>query len=131
MRVVIAALVIGVLAAHGSVLAQQPPLSAGPRLDPRVRVEQPHQLSFVQPTPLHSPPWNLFGVSRKTPKTTTPTLVSVPSLHAPPPTTRPVVVCGLTLIPADSSVDAAIRRPIPSNDALFAMRSIVPMECQR
>jgi hypothetical protein len=131
MRVVIAALVIGVLGAHSSVLAQQPPLSAVPRLDPPVRVEQPHQLSFVKPPPLHSQPWNLFGVPRKTSKTTTPTLVSVPSLQPPPPTTRPAVVCGLTLIPADSSLDAAIRRPLPTNDALFAMRSIVPTECQR
>ncbi|HZR22114.1 MAG TPA: hypothetical protein VFA59_00920 [Vicinamibacterales bacterium] len=52
--------------------------------------------------------------------------------NAPPPaadTTKPKVVCGMTLVPAQPSVDSKMpKAPIPG-DRQFPMRTVQPQTC--
>ena len=46
-------------------------------------------------------------------------------------TSKPAVVCGLTLIPGDPDVDPAIGRDVPRDGPRFSIRSVVPKVCRR
>jgi hypothetical protein len=41
------------------------------------------------------------------------------------------VVCGMTLVPADPTIDPTIRHAPPADGQLFAMSKIVPRDCQK
>jgi hypothetical protein len=41
------------------------------------------------------------------------------------------VVCGMTLMPADPSMDGAIRHTVPENGPAFAIRRVQPSICRR
>jgi hypothetical protein len=41
------------------------------------------------------------------------------------------VVCGMTLIPLDPKIDAAIRHPIPENGPKFTIQTILPPACRQ
>jgi hypothetical protein len=70
------------------------------------------------PVKAASPPRLLFP---------TPTFNQRPSLRIVPKST---VVCGLTLIPADPSVDSAIRHDVPEDGPRFSIRSVEPKLCR-
>lgn len=51
---------------------------------------------------------------------------------AEPSPQKPRVVCGMMMIPADPKLDAAIRRPAPSEDGLkFTLQMVVPPVCRQ
>ena len=50
---------------------------------------------------------------------------------ARPTSLEPVVVCGMTVIPADPKIDAAIRHPIPEDGPAFTMRTMQPSVCRQ
>jgi len=85
-------------------------------------------IAAQQPTNGLPPKENLFGPSTKTP--------SSPRVLFPGPrpeqrlAPKPTVVCGLTLIPADSNVDPAIRHDVPENGPKFSIRSVDPKLCR-
>jgi hypothetical protein len=51
--------------------------------------------------------------------------------RAMPSSQKPAIVCGMTVIPADPTIDAAIRHPIPENGPAFTMRTILPSVCRQ
>jgi hypothetical protein len=55
--------------------------------------------------------------------------VKVPAVAAP--TGKPVVVCGMTLVPADPKVDPKMRVNAPDGGVAFTMRAIQPTVCQK
>jgi hypothetical protein len=91
----------------------------------------------TNPLPERANPFgNLFAPSSKPPSPPrflfpTPT----PTLNNQPPdvrsTTKPTVVCGLTLIPADPNVDPSIRHEVPADGPRFSIRSVEPQLCRR
>ena len=93
-------------------------------------------LAAQQPTdglpPKANPFGNLFAPSSKPPSPPrylfpTPTFNQRPSLRIVP---KSIVVCGLTLIPADPSVDSAIRHDVPEDGPRFSIRSVEPKLCR-
>lgn len=97
----------GVLACSASLLAQSP--------------------SSPQPNAFG----NLFG-QRPRPRKQPQSIFAGASTPSPAPgLAQAVIVCGLTLLPADPAVDAAIRHPLPANVGTFTMQKIVPSACQR
>ena len=45
---------------------------------------------------------------------------------------KPRVVCGMTLIPGDPTIDPAMVHPVPKKDHLkFTLQTVVPPACQR
>jgi hypothetical protein len=45
---------------------------------------------------------------------------------------KPRVVCGMTIVPADPKIDAAIMHPAPNSDASkFTLQIVTPPACQR
>jgi hypothetical protein len=45
---------------------------------------------------------------------------------------KPRVVCGMTLVPGDSKIDAKILRPVPEGDgSKFTLQFVTPPACQR
>ena len=44
---------------------------------------------------------------------------------------KPHVVCGMMVIPADPTIDAAMRHPVPARDGVkFTLRTVVPPACR-
>ena len=74
---------------------------------------------FAPPTKTPSPPRFLFP---------TLTLKQRPEPQLAP---KPTVVCGLTLIPADPNVDAAILHSVREDGPRFLIRSVDPKLCRR
>jgi hypothetical protein len=63
-----------------------------------------------------------------------PSLPKAPLLGQPPAQRSAQgsrVVCGMTLIPVDPKIDAAIRHPIPENGPKFTIQTILPPACRR
>jgi hypothetical protein len=85
--------------------------------------------------PTASPFGNLFAPKSKPsspPRLLFPT--PTPMLNQPPDThlaSKPTVVCGLTVSPADPNVDPAIRREVPEDGPRFSIRSVDPKLCRR
>jgi hypothetical protein len=48
----------------------------------------------------------------------------------PAPDAKPIVVCGMTLIPADPKIDPKIHARPPTRDIKPLIRTIPPRECQ-
>jgi hypothetical protein len=44
---------------------------------------------------------------------------------------KPEIVCGMTLIPADPNIDAAIRHAVPDNGPAYSIRAVNPTDCRR
>lgn len=92
------------------------------------------------PGGLTMPPWfptaqaanslgNLFPKPGKA-ASTAPLLFTTPSLDQRVPQALRVV-CGMTLIPADPKLDAAIRHAVPENGPKFTIRTVDPQTCRR
>ena len=90
-------------------------------------------LAAQQPTdglpPKASPFGNLFAPSSKPPSP--PRFLFPTRTLNQPPASKPTVVCGLTLIPADPNVDPAIRHEVPEDGPRFSIRSVDPKVCRR
>jgi hypothetical protein len=48
----------------------------------------------------------------------------------PPPTSKPDVVCGMTLVPGDPKMDKGIQHDTPKNPH-FSIRAVEPEVCRR
>ena len=97
-----------------SIAAQQPTNGLPPKANPlgnlfAPKSKPPSTLRFLFPTP-------------------TPTLKQSADGHL---ASKPTVVCGLTLIPADPNVDPAIRHELPEDGPRFLIRSVDPTLCRR
>jgi hypothetical protein len=55
-----------------------------------------------------------------------PTTPSAASSNAP----RPMVACGMTLVPADPKLDARMLVPVPRNNAEPSIRTVTPTVCR-
>jgi hypothetical protein len=76
---------------------------------------------------------NLFGKPGK-PASTRPLQFTTPSLAqraAERVSQQPAVVCGMVLIPADPTLDSAIRHVVPESGPTFAIRTVTPKDCRR
>lgn len=49
----------------------------------------------------------------------------------PRPADKPIVLCGMTLLPADPAIDTGIRRSVPTDGQQFTMRRVVPEVCRQ
>jgi hypothetical protein len=73
----------------------------------------------------------------RTPSKTASTLASLfiaplPAQAIGQPASQPqTIVCGMTLIPADPKMDAAIRRVVPENGPTFKIKTLEPPDCRR
>jgi hypothetical protein len=75
---------------------------------------------------------NLFAGRAKVPVKPS-TIFKTPLVNtrlAQSPAQQSSVVCGMTLIPADPKVDAAIRHIVPENGRQFTIRTIQPQICR-
>jgi hypothetical protein len=75
------------------------------------------------------PPTNLFGQkapAEKPPKVDWNWRPSADSVAA----SKPTVVCGMTLLPADPKVDAKMRVESPERGVAFTMRTVPPAVCK-
>ena len=89
-----------------SIAAQQPTIALPPNANPFGNL-------FAPSSKRSSPPRFLFPT---------------PDLRIAPKST---VVCGLTLIPGDPSVDPAIRHEVPEDGPRFSIRTVDPKLCRR
>jgi hypothetical protein len=44
---------------------------------------------------------------------------------------QPTIVCGMTLLPADPKLDAAIRHPVPEDGPTSVITILEPRDCRR
>jgi len=44
---------------------------------------------------------------------------------------QPAIVCGMTLLPADPKLDAAIRHPVPEDGPTSVITILEPRDCRR
>jgi hypothetical protein len=49
----------------------------------------------------------------------------------PTPLQQPTIVCGMTLMPADPKLDAAIRHPVPEGGPTPVISILEPRDCRR
>jgi hypothetical protein len=54
-----------------------------------------------------------------------------PLVRAATPSNAPIVVCGMTILPADPKSDARMLVPVPKNNAKPSIRTISPTACRR
>ena len=75
------------------------------------------------------PPTNLFGEKKPAPKPYIVDWGGRPSTdqQAAPKST---VVCGMTLVPADPTVDPKMRAEVPARGVSFTMRAVPPTICK-
>jgi hypothetical protein len=73
----------------------------------------------LQPRPKAAPHAFVFRVPTPTPTTKA------------PDTTKPVVVCGMLVVPAEPTFDAAIRRNPTSSNTKFTLQIVQPTICTR
>lgn len=53
------------------------------------------------------------------------------TLKLEPQSHKPRMVCGMMVIPADPTIDAAMRHPVPNPDGVkFTLRMVEPPACQ-
>ena len=53
------------------------------------------------------------------------------TLRSEPLSQKPRVVCGMTIVPADPKLDAAIMHPVPNSDASkFTLQIVTPPTCR-
>lgn len=83
-----------------------------------------------------SPPFSkLFrppATSREQPSTPTVPFGANPMNKAVFPARPPVkIVCGMTLVPVDSSLDPKIEHPVPSTRTKFTLRTVKPPACRQ
>ena len=45
--------------------------------------------------------------------------------------TKPTVLCGMTLVPVDPNLDAAIRHTVPRDGVRWTVRAVPPPACER
>jgi len=86
----------------------------------------------VAPAPPGKPFANLFG----SPLQRNPTSRLLPLFQASPvvppeSSTKPFVVCGMTLVPVDPNLDAAIRHTVPRGGVRWTIRAVPPPACER
>jgi hypothetical protein len=108
------AFVVAVHAGSGSLAAQQPTdglppqaSASGNLFTPKSKPPSPRRFLFPTPAPTLTP--SSSGQLAQ----------------------KPAVVCGLTLIPGDPSVDPAIRQEVPENGPNYLIRSVDPKLCRR
>jgi hypothetical protein len=128
---VIVALWVGLLASYGSVSGQE--RSGASSLFEATRPTWEPTLSpwFAAAKPT-TPSGNLFASQPNVdPKRSLPrTPVLGQQLHRVPGQS-PTVICGMTLIPADPEVDAAMRRTVPNDGTRFTVRTVPPQICRQ
>jgi hypothetical protein len=73
-------------------------------------------------------PADLFGQKKGAPKPPKIDWNWRPSSDQTP--SKPTVVCGMTLVPADPRVDPQMRVESPERGVTFAMRAVAPTVCQ-
>ena len=84
----------------------------------------------IATSPSRQPFKNLFGASLL-PQGTPAQRPAFPSRPLPPgPSSEVRVVCGMTLIPTDPTVDRAIRRVVPDASRRFAIVAVPPPPCE-
>jgi len=87
------------------------------------------QVQF-KPRPDKDPYRNLFGDSSRARQPTGPRAASAPSSPQPAPLPqKPVVVCGMLIVPADPRVDPKIRVAPPAG-VEHTMRTVTPSICR-
>ena len=126
----IVALTAGVVAGSAYVSAQQPSV-ASPTVQATAPPAKPRPPSLFGPAQAWSPSANVFGRRVVSPPPSRPKVPALSQRPADPLQQQPTVVCGMTLIPADPNVDAAIRHPIPPHGHTFRVRTLVPQLCTR
>lgn len=53
------------------------------------------------------------------------------TFRSEPLSQKPRVVCGMTIVPADPKIDAAIMHPVPNSDASkFTLQIVTPPACR-
>jgi len=55
---------------------------------------------------------------------------AAPAVMPPTVTTQPQIVCGMTVVQADSSIDRGILHTPNTNGVVFAMRAVEPTACR-
>jgi hypothetical protein len=119
MRRAIVVLVAALMAGAASVSAQQPPADNAPA--PRPWFATPPRatpLGDLMPKPTDA---QRRAVSKALTEATARARGAQPK----------VIVCGMTLVPADPAIDPSIRHAPPADGPAFAIQSIVPRDCQR
>jgi hypothetical protein len=74
-------------------------------------------------------PANLFGQKKPAPRVPSIDWNWRPSADAKAP--QPTVVCGMTLVPADPTVDPKMKTAAPDRGVTFTLRTIQPATCRR
>jgi hypothetical protein len=100
---------------------------------------EPAPIAAQEPTnglPPKAPPFGSLFAPSSTPSSATRFLFPTPTFNQPPdarttPATKPTVVCGLTVIPADPNVDPGIRHEVPEGGPRYQIRSVDPKVCRR
>ena len=130
MRVAFLAVLVGAaLARPAPIAAQQPPstllMEAGAgatEIKPSAGLPSPQSGAFS----------SVFEKPGKTAiKLNLPVRIQLYVLPQPTSLQQPAIVCGMTLIPADPKLDAAIRHPVPEGGPTSVITILEPRDCRR